>query len=69
MLPWRLHAAPKPLPIIAGNASPGLPAHATPVIVPNGSKLPFTMDGGVKVFHLVAQKVKREFAPDRKSVV
>ncbi len=63
MLPWRLHAAPKPLPIIAGNASPGLPAHATPVIVPNGSKLPFTMDGGVKVFHLVAQKVKREFAP------
>ncbi len=35
----------------------------TPVVTPNGSTLPFEMDGAVKVFHLVAEPVKREFAP------
>jgi FtsP/CotA-like multicopper oxidase with cupredoxin domain len=35
----------------------------TPVVTPNGSTLPWKMDGGVKVFHLVAEPVKREFAP------
>jgi FtsP/CotA-like multicopper oxidase with cupredoxin domain len=35
----------------------------TPVVTPNGSSLPFVMKGGVKEFHLVAEPVKREFAP------
>lgn len=35
----------------------------TPVVTPNGSTLPFEMDGGVKVFRLSAEPVKREFAP------
>jgi len=35
----------------------------TPVITPNGSTLPFTMNNGVKEFRLVAEPVKREFAP------
>ncbi len=34
-----------------------------PVITPNGSTLPWTMDGDVKVFHLTAEPVRREFAP------
>ena len=34
-----------------------------PVMMPNGSKLPYRMENGVKVFHLVAEPVKREFAP------
>jgi FtsP/CotA-like multicopper oxidase with cupredoxin domain len=33
----------------------------TPVITPNGTSLPFRMENGVKVFHLTAQPVKREF--------
>ncbi len=33
----------------------------TPVITPNGSALPFRMESGVKVFHLTAEPVKREF--------
>jgi len=32
-------------------------------MMPNGSKLPYRMENGVKVFHLVAEPVKREFAP------
>lgn len=35
----------------------------TPVVVPNGVTLPFRMEGGVKVFHLIAEPVRREFAP------
>ena len=35
----------------------------TPVVSPNGSTLPFTLEGDVKVFKLVAEPVKREFAP------
>lgn len=34
----------------------------TPVIVPNGAKLPWKVVGGVKVYHLVAEPVKHEFA-------
>src|SRR5207244_4393065 len=33
----------------------------TPVITPNGTSLPFRMENGVKVFHLTAEPVKREF--------
>src|SRR5262249_49487341 len=35
----------------------------TPVVTPNCSPLPWKMDNGVKVFHLTAEAVKREFAP------
>ncbi|MFN0318504.1 MAG: multicopper oxidase domain-containing protein, partial [Burkholderiales bacterium] len=35
----------------------------TPVVTLNGSTAPWKMDGGVKVFHLNAEPVKREFAP------
>jgi FtsP/CotA-like multicopper oxidase with cupredoxin domain len=34
-----------------------------PVVTPNGSALPYELDGAVKVFRLVAEPVKREFAP------
>ncbi|MEW5847969.1 MAG: copper oxidase [Myxococcota bacterium] len=36
------------------------PQAYVPVVTPNGSTLPWTMDNGVKVFHLVAEPVKRE---------
>ena len=36
-----------------------------PVVTPDIPKLPFTMDGGVKVFHLVAEPVKRKLMPGR----
>ncbi|MBP6702271.1 MAG: copper oxidase [Vicinamibacteria bacterium] len=39
----------------------GLPY--TPVVTPDGSTLPFVMKDGVKEFHLIAEPVKREFAP------
>ena len=35
--------------------------HRTPVITPNGASLPYRMENGVKVFHLTAEPVKREF--------
>jgi FtsP/CotA-like multicopper oxidase with cupredoxin domain len=34
-----------------------------PVVTPNGTTLSWTMENGVKVFRLVAEPVKREFAP------
>jgi FtsP/CotA-like multicopper oxidase with cupredoxin domain len=36
---------------------------ATPVFTPNGSSMPWTMKDGAKEFHIVAEPVKREFAP------
>jgi len=33
------------------------------VITPNVGSLPWTMDGNVKVFHLIAEPIQREFAP------
>ena len=38
----------------------------TPVITPNGTTLPWKMENGVKVFHLTAEPVDREFAPGMK---
>lgn len=35
----------------------------TPVTVPNGNKLPFKLENGVKVFHLIAEPIKWEIAP------
>jgi hypothetical protein len=50
--------------LLAALAAPALAADGyVPVVTPNGSTLPFTRDGDVKVFHLVAEPVQREFAP------
>ncbi len=47
-----------------GFLPPGLPGRDyTPVIVPNGAKLPWKVVDGVKVFHLVAEEVDHEMAP------
>ena len=50
----------------AAATRPPIPAPAgqsyTPVVTLNGSSLSWKMDNGVKVFHLVAEPVKREFA-------
>jgi FtsP/CotA-like multicopper oxidase with cupredoxin domain len=35
----------------------------TPVITPNGTTLPWVMKDGAKEFHLIAETIKREFAP------
>jgi hypothetical protein len=35
----------------------------TPVVVPNGSTLPWKMVNGVKVFHLTAEVIRHEFTP------
>ena len=43
---------------------PGEPGRDyTPVIVPDGSTLPWKVVDGVKVYHLVAEPMRREFAP------
>jgi len=41
----------------------------TPVVVPNGTKLPWRMVGDTKVFHLVAEEFEHEFAPGLKARV
>ena len=47
---------------------PGLPKRDyTPVVVPNGAKLPWKIVDGVKVFHLIAEEVEHEFAPGLKA--
>lgn len=38
-------------------------AHHHSVITPNVGSLPWTMEGDVKVFHLIAEPIRREFAP------
>ncbi len=35
----------------------------TPVVTPNGSTLPWTLEDGIKVFHLTADKCRHEIAP------
>jgi FtsP/CotA-like multicopper oxidase with cupredoxin domain len=44
-------------------APPPPPGSYTPVITPNGSTMPWTMKDGVKEFRIVAEPVRREFAP------
>lgn len=39
--------------------------HNTPVVTPDVPDLPFTIDNGVKVFHLVAEPVKQTVIPGR----
>ena len=41
------------------------PAVSVPINTPDGSSLPFTMDGDVKVFRLVAEPVKQEIMPGK----
>jgi FtsP/CotA-like multicopper oxidase with cupredoxin domain len=55
----RAEDVPPPITKSPGSARGPLPR----VVTPNGASLPFRMDGDVKVFHLVAEPVKREFAP------
>jgi FtsP/CotA-like multicopper oxidase with cupredoxin domain len=50
---------PPPISTQPGSARGALPR----VVTLNGASLPWRMDGNVKVFHLVAEPVKREFAP------
>jgi len=35
----------------------------TPVVTPNGSTLPWKMEGGVKAFHLTVETCRHEIAP------
>ncbi len=45
-------------------SAPGMPGtDYTPVITPNGATLSWKVVDGVKVFHLVAEEVRHEFAP------
>ena len=47
---------------------PGMPKRDyQPVVVPNGSKLPWKLVDGVKVFHLVAEEVEHTFAEGLKA--
>ncbi len=49
-------------------SAPGEPGKDyTPVVTPNGRTLPFRIIDGVKVFHLVAEEVRHEFAPGLKA--
>jgi len=53
-----------PAPTVASRPPPGVPGtDYRPVVTPNGSTLPFKVVDGVKVFHLVAEEVRHEFAP------
>ncbi|MEO6420387.1 MAG: copper oxidase [Polyangiaceae bacterium] len=49
--------------VTAPKSAPPAVGPYRPVITPNGSTLPWVMENGVKTFHLVAEPVKREFAP------
>src|SRR5262245_27648767 len=50
--------------IPAEGLTPGEPGkHYTPVVTPNGTALPWKIVDGAKVFHLVAEEVRHEFAP------
>lgn len=53
---------------IGPGPEPGMPGKDyTPVVTLNGSALPFRIVDGVKVFHLVSEKVEHEFAPGLKA--
>ena len=41
----------------------------TPVHTLNGRSLPYTMNGGIKEFHLIAEELEHEFAPGTKAIV
>lgn len=57
---------PLPMPTKSGSSATTPPQGNfpyTPVMAPNTPTLSFEIDNGVKVFHLVAEPVQREFAP------
>ncbi len=61
------HPAPGTRNASARALPPGRPGHDyLPVTVPNGSKLPWKIVDGVKVFHMVAEEVDHELAPGLK---
>ena len=63
-LTGRSHTAPRHRrPLVTRRAHRPGSAPYTPVVTPNGTTLPFVMKNGVKEFHLIAEPVKREFAP------
>ena len=49
----------------AGKLAAQTPAAPVAVVTPDIPDLPFTLDGGVKVFHLIAEPVKQEIIPGR----
>lgn len=53
--------------LLAAQPTPGGNAQSRvnyqPVVTPNGSTLPWVMKDGVKEFHLIAEQMRREFAP------
>jgi FtsP/CotA-like multicopper oxidase with cupredoxin domain len=53
---------PPPRPMVAVPKPPAGERY-TPVVVPDGRTLAFEKRGGVKVFHLVAEPVRHQFAP------
>ena len=60
--------SPSPAPAAERPRGPGSPTGQPgrdylPVVVPNGTKLPWKMVNGVKVFHMVAEEVEHELAP------
>ena len=65
LLATKASAAPTPGTAPAGTA-PAAPAKAAPpskLIVPNGSVLPYTLQGGIKIFHLRAAPLTHTLAP------
>ncbi|HET6250201.1 MAG TPA: multicopper oxidase domain-containing protein, partial [Tepidisphaeraceae bacterium] len=59
----KLQAADAASPATQPAPPPGAAGAYTRVTTPNGSTLPFIQQGDVKVFHLIAEPVEREFAP------
>ncbi len=55
-------------PAVSG-AAPASPASPSRVVVPNGTRAPWKMVSGWKVFHLVAEELEHEFAPGLKATV
>jgi manganese oxidase len=47
----------------SAKVAPARPALGSSILVPNGSVLPWKRIDGVKVFHLIAEPLVREFAP------
>jgi plastocyanin len=55
--------SPKPSPLGVASGVPRTKGAYTPVVTPDGSTLPFTMNDGVKEFRIIADTFVREFAP------
>ncbi|MGH9437893.1 MAG: multicopper oxidase domain-containing protein, partial [Terriglobia bacterium] len=53
------------MPMNQGNQNPSYSGEFLPVQTPDISDLPWELDNGVKVFHLVAEPVKRKIHPTK----